>query len=73
MSEKAQQPNNDRVIREKECRTLTGLSRTTRYLKEKEGNFPLRRKLGGRAVGWMLSEIQEWQDSQPKAALGRNM
>lgn len=63
------QINNDRVVREKECRTLTGLSRTTRYLKEREGNFPLRRKLGGRSVGWMLSEIQEWQRNQPKITI----
>jgi len=33
---------------------------------EREGKFPARRKLGGRAVGWMLSEIQEWLQNQPK-------
>ncbi len=56
----------DRTIREPECRQITGLCRTTRYLMEREGKFPARRKLGGRAVGWMLSEIQAWQQSQPK-------
>ncbi|MBH2769619.1 AlpA family phage regulatory protein [Serratia nevei] len=58
--------NYDRVVREAECRQLTGLCRTTRYLMEKEGTFPTRRKLGGRSVGWMLSEISEWQKRQPK-------
>ncbi|ECG8624766.1 AlpA family phage regulatory protein [Salmonella enterica subsp. diarizonae] len=58
--------NNERIIREKECKELTGLSRTTRFLKEKAGDFPIRRKIGGRAIGWMLSEIQEWQKKQPK-------
>lgn len=58
----------DRIIREKECRSLTGLSRTTRYLREKSGDFPERRDLGGRCVGWLLSEIQEWQKNQPKAS-----
>lgn len=56
----------DRIIRESECRKLTGVCRTTRYLMEKEGKFPARRKLGGRSVGWMLSEIQNWQQCQPK-------
>lgn len=59
-------PSIDRTIREPECRQITGLCRTTRYLMEREGKFPARRKLGGRAVGWMLSEIQAWQQSQPK-------
>lgn len=59
--------NNDRIIREAECRQLTGLCRTTRYMMEKDGKFPTRRKLGGRSVGWLLSEISTWQTSQPKA------
>lgn len=58
--------NYDRIVREAECRQLTGLCRTTRYLMEKGGTFPIRRKLGGRSVGWMLSEIHEWQQSQKK-------
>lgn len=64
-----QQPA-ERVIREAECRQLTGICRTTRYMMEKEGKFPPRRKLGGRSIGWLLSEIKVWQQSQPKAALG---
>lgn len=56
----------ERVIREAECRKLTGICRTTRYMMEKEGLFPARRKLGGRSVGWLLSEILEWQRQQPR-------
>lgn len=58
----------ERVIREAECRQLTGICRTTRYMMEKEGSFPARRKLGGRAVGWLLSEVTAWQLSRTKAA-----
>lgn len=58
----------ERVIREAECRQLTGICRTTRYMMEKEGEFPARRKLGGRAVGWLLSEVTDWQKSRSKAA-----
>ncbi|WES90497.1 helix-turn-helix transcriptional regulator [Dickeya fangzhongdai] len=59
-------PSAERVIREAECRQLTGICRTTRYMMEREGTFPPRRKIGGRSVGWMLSEILEWQRQQPK-------
>ena len=55
----------DRIIREPECRKLTGLCRTTRYIMENEGRFPRRVQLGGRAVGWKLSDVQEWIDSSP--------
>ncbi|HAT3921103.1 TPA: AlpA family phage regulatory protein [Kluyvera ascorbata] len=61
-------PLAERVIREAECRQLTGICRTSRYMMEKEGLFPARRKLGGRAVGWLLSEVSEWQKSRCKAA-----
>ncbi|ECT1023439.1 DNA-binding protein [Salmonella enterica] len=51
----------DRIIRENECKTLSGLSRTTRYMMERRGEFPARRNIGGRSVGWLLSDIQDWQ------------
>ncbi|MCU6216488.1 helix-turn-helix transcriptional regulator [Enterobacter bugandensis] len=54
----------DRIIRETECRHLTGLCRTTRYVMEKKGTFPARRQLGGRSVGWRLSEVQSWIANQ---------
>lgn len=65
---KQSQQISERVIREEECRRLTGICRTTRYMMEKEGKFPARRKLGGRAIGWLLSEVSEWQQSRCKAA-----
>lgn len=58
--------NKIRVIREPECRKMTGLCRTTRYLMEKKGLFPARRKLGGRSIGWVLPEVIEWLRNQPK-------
>ncbi|VXD02906.1 DNA-binding protein [Enterobacterales bacterium 8AC] len=66
-----QQSFTDRIVREAECRKMTGTCRTKRHLMEKEGKFPARRKLGGRAVGWMLSEIQEWLQSQPKVTTNK--
>ena len=68
MNSQTLQGQSDRIIREVECRQLTGICRTTRYMMEKEGEFPARRKLGGRAVGWLLSEGSDWQRSRSKAA-----
>ena len=42
----------------------TGLSRSTIYLRMSQGNFPKPVALGGRAVGWVESEIEEWLDEQ---------
>lgn len=50
----------EQIVREAECKKLTGLCRTTRYLMEKEGKFPARVKITARAVGWKLSDIQAW-------------
>lgn len=66
---KPSQDHSDRIIREVECRHLTGICRTTRYLMERKGEFPARRQLGGRSVGWWLSEVNDWLDRQPKAQL----
>lgn len=70
MNKTNQQHTQDRVIREGECRQLTGVCRTTRYMMEREGRFPARRQLGGRSIGWVLSEVVEWLNQQPKATLG---
>lgn len=69
MSKNEQKATPDRIVRERECKQLTGLARTTRYMMEKAGNFPARRQLGGRSVGWMLSEVNTWLENQPKAQL----
>ena len=50
----------DRIIREDECRHITGLSRTTRWRKECNGSFPKRIQISANSVGWMLSEVMEW-------------
>ena len=53
----------DRMIREKECAELTGLSRTTRYRYEMTHQFPRRRQLGSHTVGWLLSEVMAWMQT----------
>lgn len=38
----------------------TGLSRSTIYLRIKNGTFPLSVRIGSRAVGWLESDIDAW-------------
>jgi prophage regulatory protein len=50
----------DKILREKEVFSITGLSRSTRWRLEKAGLFPPRRSLGNNSVGWLDSEINHW-------------
>ncbi len=46
----------------------TGLSRSTIYLRISKGCFPRSISLGGRAVGWVDTEVNEWVAQQIKAS-----
>ncbi|MHB8389154.1 MAG: helix-turn-helix transcriptional regulator [Acidobacteriaceae bacterium] len=48
------------ILRLPAVKTRTGLSRSTIYLRISQGTFPKPVSLGGRAVGWLEAEIQEW-------------
>ena len=48
-------------------RQLTGLSRSTIWRLEKNGQFPARRKLSANSVGWSLIELQAWMQSRSAA------
>lgn len=49
-----------RILREKECKAVTGLPTSTRYDMIGRGEFPKPIPLGRRAVGWDSDEIQDW-------------
>lgn len=53
-------PEIERMVRDSECKWLTGTSIDLRKGMEKRGEFPKRLRLGGRSVGWRLSEVQAW-------------
>lgn len=57
-------PPPDRFVRETECKTITGLSRTRRWELEKKGKFPKRIKLSERAVAWRLSDLMSWMEER---------
>jgi prophage regulatory protein len=48
------------VLRLPQVKIQTGLSRSAIYQRISEGIFPKQIALGGRAVGWLESDIQNW-------------
>lgn len=61
MVEKQQShPDSINILRLRDVRSCTGLSRSTIYLRIKQGSFPNPVSLGDRAVGWLEHEVQAW-------------
>jgi len=48
------------ILRLRDVKRSTGLSRSTIYLRISQGTFPKSVFLGGRAVSWLESKIQGW-------------
>lgn len=48
----------------------TGLSKSTIYSRISEGSFPSPISLGGRSVGWIENEIDQWIGN--RISLSRN-
>lgn len=57
-----------RILRLPGVQYLTGLSRSTIYLRISNGDFPKPIPLGGRAVGWDEKEVEEWLQHQIQKA-----
>lgn len=49
-----------KVLRLKAVKDKTGLAKSTVYKKIGEGEFPKQFSLGGKAVGWLESDIDKW-------------
>ena len=52
------------ILRLPTVKAITGLSRSTIYLRMSEGSFPEKISLGSRAVGWLETEGQDWLDER---------
>jgi prophage regulatory protein len=52
------------ILRLPAVKARTGLSRSTIYLRISDGIFPKPVSLGGRAVGWVEADINEWLDQK---------
>ena len=49
-----------KILRRKDVEEIVGLSRSTIYKLMSTGAFPRSIRLGQRAVGWRLSDIEAW-------------
>ncbi|MGH9816030.1 MAG: helix-turn-helix transcriptional regulator [Candidatus Acidiferrales bacterium] len=56
------------ILRLPAVKASTGLSRSTIYLRVAQGTFPKPVSLGGRAVGWLEAEIQDWLQRRIEAS-----
>ena len=56
------------ILRLPAVKTRTGLSRSTIYLRISKNEFPAPISLGGRAVGWVESDIDSWLAEKIEAA-----
>lgn len=51
------------ILRIQRVIQVTGLSRSSIYRLEREGEFPSRRRLGPNTVGWLEEDVVAWMRS----------
>ena len=61
------------IIRLKEVKAMTGLSRTTIYRFMSINEFPKQIKLGPKSSGWLIDEVDEWIKRQIQIRDNRQM
>lgn len=54
----------DRLLGRREVEGVTSLSKAELYRRVRDGQFPRQVPLGGRRVGWLLSEVRAWMDAR---------
>ena len=57
----------DSLVRWRQVHQIVGISRTSVWRLEREGQFPKRRHISKRAVGWSEKEIQKRLKERPQA------
>lgn len=58
----------NQIIRLPEVIQITGLSRSTIYLRMSKGEFPKSISLGERAIGWVQVEVEQWVEQRISAS-----
>lgn len=61
---KASANSSKRLVRPNEAAAMLGISKKQLYLISKEKGFPVRVKVGKRAIAWRLSDLEIWIDSR---------
>nr|WP_321507830.1 AlpA family phage regulatory protein [uncultured Celeribacter sp.] len=54
----------NQIYRRPDVEKLVGLSRSTLYAMMAEGSFPKPIRLGKRAVGWRVADLQRWLETR---------
>jgi prophage regulatory protein len=49
-----------RILRRRQVEAITGWARSTIYQGIADGRFPRPIRLGGRSVGWLADEVEQW-------------
>jgi predicted DNA-binding transcriptional regulator AlpA len=57
------------MLRISDVTRLTGLSRTTLWRLERQGQFPTRVRLGLNSVGWRDEEVEHWVETRPRGMI----
>ena len=65
--------SNLKFLREPQVAILTGLSKSTRWRLEKNGEFPKRRQLSAKCVGWLGSEVESWVHTRNTIVTTKNI
>ena len=55
-----------KILRPNAVSEKVGLSKTTIWRRERDGDFPRRLQLGGKAVGWLEAEVDEWIETRAR-------
>jgi prophage regulatory protein len=61
-----------KIIRFKQLKTIVPLSRSSIWRRIQNGSFPNPISLGGKAVGWLESDILSWIEQQQKTSSQSN-
>jgi len=56
-----------KMLRERDVKALTGLSRITRWRLERRNEFPKKVQLTARCVGWCEAEVVAWLKTRAEA------
>jgi prophage regulatory protein len=60
-----------KILRLRELQAATGLARSSIYAGMTAGTFPKSVPLSEKAVGWLESEIEQWQEGRIAARAAR--
>lgn len=60
-----------KILRRNDVLEIIGLSRSTLYYLVRDGRFPAPISIGQRAIGWRLTDVNEWVASRPQVGAPR--